>query len=30
VPESERPAEETADPDYDPWQGAAPKKRTKK
>ena len=27
VPEGERPAEETPDPDYDPWGGAAPKAR---
>jgi hypothetical protein len=29
VPEGERPAEETPDPDYDPWRGrAAPKTRS--
>ena len=29
VPESERPAEETPDPDYDPWRGrSAPKTRS--
>ena len=28
VPENERPAEETPDPDYDPWRGFAPKTRS--
>jgi bifunctional non-homologous end joining protein LigD len=28
VPENERPAEETPDPDYDPWRGVAPKTRS--
>jgi bifunctional non-homologous end joining protein LigD len=28
VPESERPAEESPDPDYDPWRGSEPGRRT--
>jgi len=28
VPEAERPAEETPDPDYDPWRERAPKTRS--
>jgi bifunctional non-homologous end joining protein LigD len=28
VPEDQRPAEETPDPDYDPWRGRAPKTRS--
>jgi bifunctional non-homologous end joining protein LigD len=28
VPEAERPAEETPDPDYDPWRGWRPKTRS--
>lgn len=29
VPESERPAEETPDPDYDPWRGKRPAPKTR-
>jgi DNA ligase D-like protein (predicted polymerase) len=29
VPEAERPAEETPDPDYDPWDGAKPPRKGK-
>jgi bifunctional non-homologous end joining protein LigD len=28
VPEGERPAEEPPDPDYDPWRGSEPERRT--
>ncbi len=30
VPEGERPAEEPPDPDYDPWGGSAPGRRTER
>ncbi len=29
VPEDERPAEETPDPDYDPWRGCKPRPKTR-